>query len=367
MQRQIFSFVLPAFTLGVALPAPGLAQNVGSAGILVVDMMPYVKGQPAVTRAFFINPSAHHAEDAELRARLDGITEDGKGGTEALRALIESAGGHFAKHTSNRWVSKTGDSLFVFVVRPVRRKATIDIKENPRRSRIEEDLIVAARLAAKTISPGTKFNTAAVVADTVKATVSIERRRLTIQRANVSIVSALTADSAKQSKPAEEDTVPSRMEVVLATGPREHLFMSADAAFTQARQVKYVAKTQTLEPDTDPSEFLVGFNYSAGDLLDEDKTPSVRSFLRGIYLGFLIEASKRPFNQVATVVGARRNLPGLSRVVSFNTVSPYVGAVWLRDDHRESADAGIKSRYGRANIIWGLSLNLNQALKWAGE
>ena len=56
----------------------------------------------------------------------------------------------------------------------------------------------------------------------------------------------------------------------------------------------------------------------------------------------------------------------LDRYLSFNTVSPYVGLVWLRNDRRESPDSEIKSRYGGSDLIWGLSLNLDKALSWLG-
>ena len=149
----------------------------------------------------------------------------------------------------------------------------------------------------------------------------------------------------------------------LVTGPAEHFFLSADAALTQIRQVKYNSESKSFETEKKPTEFLVGTNYQIGDLLSDDD----RNFFRGLYLSFLVEASKRPFNQIGAAIGFRNNLPYLDSYVSLRTVSPYIGYSWVRNDEADGNQSGdIKSRYGKPQLIGGLSFNLDKALNWLG-
>jgi hypothetical protein len=55
-------------------------------------------------------------------------------------------------------------------------------------------------------------------------------------------------------------------------------------------------------------------------------------------------------------------------VVSFETVSPYVGIVWTKNDRVDDAGNLLgERRYGRGEFVWGVSLNLDKALGWVGD
>ncbi len=88
-----------------------------------------------------------------------------------------------------------------------------------------------------------------------------------------------------------------------------------------------------------------------------------------MYLGVLVEGSTRPLNQVGAVVGFRW-IAGLSDVISTQTVSPYVGVIWALNDSLTGVSASspgkIISRYGKGKLVFGISLNLSQALNWVG-
>lgn len=361
MHLHLFTLLVPALAFGSIANASRLDGG-GSTRILVLDMAPEGEGQAAANRIFSIDPRDTDPTIIALVARLQKLPAgDSIAGTSELIAFLRANSQRLARHNSTRWISGKGDSLYIYVLRPVNRKAKLDFAEERRKSRVEADLITLAQVGQKISGIGVLGDEP----DPVRGSFSLSRYALTRLRANFGITSTLdsVAPSGRQAK---DDTPPTILRTTLITGPAEHLFLSANAAMTQARQVKYVESGRTLEPDRKPSEFLIGFNYSVGDLFEEDETASMGSFMRGMYLGFLVEASKRPFNQISGVVGFRRNLPLLDRYLSFNTVSPYAGLVWLRNDRRETAGSEIRSSYGRRDFIWGLSLNLDKALSWVG-
>lgn len=154
----------------------------------------------------------------------------------------------------------------------------------------------------------------------------------------------------------------------LITGPREHFFLSANAAFTKIKQIKYDDKAKTLEPAATPNQFMVGLDYTYGDLFDDAKQSGLRSFLEGFYLGLAVEGSTSPFNQIALTLGFR-HVPGLEKYVSFEAVSPYVGYLLVRNDRivESSGSTAIESKYAKKEFVYGLSLNLSKALGWAGK
>jgi hypothetical protein len=350
----LFSIVAAATALGTEPGAPP-AERPKSSRILILDLAPESEGEATANRIFAIDPSDDDPTVASLLERLEPLDRGDSASTPALITFLRSNGSQLARRTSNRWISRKGDSLYIYVLRPVNRKAKVDFAEDRRKSRIESDLITLVQV-------GQKISGMGVLGDeprAVLASVSVSRYGLTKLRANFSITARLDSVATRI-----KDSAPDTLRTTLVTGPAEHLFLSADAALTQARQIKYVESTRTLEPNMKPTEFLIGFNYSVGDLYDDKENASIGSFLRGMYVGFLVEASKRPFNQVSAIVGLRRNIPWLDRYISFGTVSPFAGVVWLRNDEQDATDAAVRSRYGRRDFVSGLSLNLDKALGW---
>jgi hypothetical protein len=158
---------------------------------------------------------------------------------------------------------------------------------------------------------------------------------------------------------------PSTLSTTLVTGPSERVFLSANAAFTKVRQVKYNTDAETFEAGNKPTELLVGVNYSMQDMFQNNESSGPKAFLQGIYLGFLVEPTKRPFNQIAATIGFRHSPPPFESLFSLETVSPYIGFVWARNDYADpDSPTRIKTKYGKPSLIMGLALGLDKALGW---
>jgi len=89
------------------------------------------------------------------------------------------------------------------------------------------------------------------------------------------------------------------------------------------------------------------------------------AFVRGMYVSVLVEPTKRPFNQIAAAVGFRHSPPPFESLFSMETVSPYVGVVWARDDLPDPENSThVKTRFGKPALIVGLALGLDRAIAW---
>jgi hypothetical protein len=172
---------------------------------------------------------------------------------------------------------------------------------------------------------------------------------------------------AAAAKPADDNTA----SVTLVTGPAEHLFLSANAGATDASALKYDDDTNSLQPRETPTGFFIGINYSFGDILTDPTEAGgtwLSNFFSGMYVGGALQGSRRPFDQAGVHLGFRNNpLPFLRDVLDFETVSPYVGLVWTKNDQVDSSGNLLGDRrYGRRELVWGVSLNLDKALGWVG-
>jgi hypothetical protein len=382
--------------VGLAQCDFGLTRSDSLKGrILIFDIAPATEGSVA-NRVFSFDGSDPDPSLQQLRtALLRGIAGNG---VENLLNCIRKQADTLVKRSSNRWFGRKGDTLNVIVLGPVGRHPKFDFKEQARQTRLTTDLATLVQVAQK------MGEIKALIPAPVQPAVVLTYRPylLTKPRGNLTVAVSLKApkpskspepakapsptESAKRSKPSdakpqprpadepavsaedEEEETPERLTTSLVTGPQEHFFLSANAAFTQVRQVKYDEKSRTLEPDKKPKEFLLGVNYAIGDLFAEDDATGLRSFLNGVFLSLLLEGSNKPFNQIAASLGFRRNLPLLDQFLTLNTVSPYVGVVWARNDlvSDSGASSTVKSKYGKGKLITGLSLNLDKALGWLG-
>lgn len=301
---------------------------------------------------------------------------------DAVVADIRSHADELAELSSTRWISGKGDTMDIFVFGPPDRLPKIAFKEDARQSRLEIDVGTLIQVAGKIVDKGTADFPSATVSVThrqyyltkSRATLKVEAtlrppQAPAAERANASAKDAPTrAKTNAKDAPQAEEEIPEKLETSFITGSEERFFLSANAAFTQARQVTYDESSKTLQPNKKPEEFLIGINYAMEDLFANDEATGVGSFLGGLYASLLVEASKTPFNQIAATVGLRRNLPFLEDFLTFATVSPYVGIVWVRNDRiqPDGASSNVKSGYSKRKFITGLSLNLDKALEWLG-
>lgn len=322
----------------------------GFTPVMVVDLVPADDDHPVATRVFSITEEDDERVVVQLLALVHSLNaSDSLGGANRLLRFVREHGEDLATHSSNRWESHKGDSLQVVVLRVAGKSAPIEFEETPRQSRLSADLDslveIAGVIAKQHFLKGPE-----------NLSFTRAKYRLRNNRGFLKISTRAESEDSTESPPVSTS---------LITGPSERVFLSADAAYTKLRQVKYNTETNELEPGHKPTELLIGINYSLHDLFEADNAGGIRHFIQGIYFGFLVEPSKRPFNQMGATVGFRHSPPPFESLFSLETVSPYVGVIWARDDvHDGAASSPVKNRYGRPAMVFGLALGLDKALGW---
>jgi hypothetical protein len=306
-----------------------------------------------------------------------------------------------------RWTSGKGDRLLAFVLHDAGTVARLQFKEEPRRTRLASDLVTLSELALRIATAAPEAAPRGISVTEGTYTLKRPRANLTVgaslaateqrreapnctvrmdppaeaaaSRPGTQVVVCLMNQAASAPAPAGDAAkTPAKSEtsaeITLITGPSEHLFLSANAGSTSASQLKYDEESRSLQPRETPTGFLIGINYSVGDILTEPDSVGTWSrehlgyFLQGLYFGGAIQGSRRPFDQAGAILGFRYNpIPFLNRVVDFETVSPFVGAVWTKHDRVDDAGNRLGDRkYGSGDFVWGVSLNLDKALGWVG-
>jgi hypothetical protein len=326
-----------ASCLLAAVPATALAQD----RILVVDLTKAgSEDAHGPTYTFMGEPG--------LLAALD-KANPANAATE--RTLAISAAPREA-HTT-RWLLGTGGILHVFVFHDEGTTAQIQFKETARSTRLALDFAALAKLGlnialAPEAEPAVRLT---------KATYTLTR-----PRANLVVTTTLQRGAATKT-----DSV----QVTVVTGGAEHLFLAANAGSTDLDQLKFDETSHTLQPRKTPTAFSVGFNYSFGDILTDPadlRGGRLTKLWNGLSMGATLQASRRPFDQIGASAGLRYNpIPVLDKLVSFETVSPFVGIVWNKNDRVDAAGNRLEGRrYGRGTFVWGVSLNLDKAMGWVG-
>lgn len=223
--------------------------------------------------------------------------EDSVAATYRVFTFMREHGVELSEHTSTGWLSHEGDSVEVIVFRRAGQSSAVTFEERERESRLTASLDSLLELAGAIAEhPNPRLR---------RGNVSVTRRkyRLRDRRAVLRIAAALepvdvaSADDTKQGNPPIVTSI--------ITGPSERVFLSANAAFTRLRQVKYNVSDNKFDYGNKPTELLIGVNYAFQDMFKNDNATGLKAFVRGIYLGFLVEPTKRPFNQIAATAGFR--------------------------------------------------------------
>jgi hypothetical protein len=379
--------------------------------ILVLDMSPVREKSEVVNRIFSFSGSDADSTVEKVRTKLREMrkclpnpADDVAPLADTVLTLLHLHTSRLTKHSSNRWIGTKGDSIQVYILRLSGRPARIDIEELARATRLSSDLVTFAQLALKIATAGTAF----MESKPPQYSYTFREYYLTKPRANLKVAGifipvaadtpavnervgatatsraargpptgrravapgpklASEADTPKTETPVDTLQVPTQLTTSLITGPREHFFLSANvAAFTTARQVKYDETNSSLDLAATPKEFLVGMNYTFGDLFEDQKHGWLRRFAEGIYLGLMIEGSSKPFDQIGAIVGFRHAPPAIEKILSFEAVSPYVGVVWARNYKTDSPATRVDTDYAKEHFIAGVAVNLEKALKWVG-
>jgi hypothetical protein len=343
---------------GCLVPSTARSQN-DSQRLIILDLAAAPSNSSLANRIYSltlgdITDSA--AKGLVSRVHTEGCANDATAG--ALLSRMRKVNATLTAASSTRWISGKGDSVWIIVFHPGTMQPQLSINEEARSSRLAKDVETLIQLAQK-IS-GSMMS----IAEAAHPQCSFRRYSLTRVRATLKVTALLKDAPVVRNQSATTEENPATLTVSQITGPAEHFFLSANAALTSVRQVKYNSDNHSFEPGKKPTGFLIGVNYAFGDLFQQEEASGGFTFLKSIYLGLLIEGSKKPFNQVAAIAGLRRNLGALEKWISLETVSPYAGIVWAQDD-TGTVDA-VTSKFGRGKAFWGLSLNLDKALAWVG-
>jgi hypothetical protein len=150
------------------------------------------------------------------------------------------------------------------------------------------------------------------------------------------------------------------------TGPPEHVFITANATVNTPRELSIASDTSNVELAEAPTSFMIGFNYTFGDI---SAGAEDRRFIDGLYVGMSVQASRRPFSQIAVNLGARHNpIPVLKEFLPFETFSPYVGMQWVRSEVAGDEGSEVQRRWSKPQKVFGVALNLAAAFDWlAGD
>jgi hypothetical protein len=322
----------------------------GYTPFVLIDVVPAEEDNPVSTRIFSLTEEDDEPIVLQAISLVQSLhASDSVGAATRLFRFLRENGEALAAHSSNRWESHQGDSIHAIVLRPAGQITPVEFEESPRQSRLSADLDSLVEIAGVitkrnfTKGPGPLSFTRA-------------KYRLRNNRGFLKITARQELEDSTESSP---------LSTSLITGPSERVFLSADAAFTKLRQVRYNTETNEFEPGHKPTELLIGLNYSLHDLFENANAAGLKYFVQGMYLGFLVEPTKRPFNQIGATVGFRHSPPPFESLFSLETVSPYFGLIWARDDVPDpGASTQVKTRYGRPAMIFGLALGLDKALGW---
>jgi hypothetical protein len=164
------------------------------------------------------------------------------------------------------------------------------------------------------------------------------------------------APAAPAAAPADESVKP---KAELRTGPAEHWFLSADVPLNTVQALTFDDDTGQVTLGDEPSAFYVGVNFLLGDIKE-----TRRPFLGNVVLKVMLKASRNPLDSVGLAVGLRGQF--LTKWgLDLDALTPFVAWTWSEED--VAAD-GVVQRRARRNseFRYGLSLNLDQAVKWFG-
>jgi hypothetical protein len=358
----------------VIKPMPG-SHPPPNTKMVVLDISTGGDQRTVVNRIFSLSGTDADTVVRELRTRLLAMlrcfpdsTTDVSSAASPVVDWLDAHGDSLAARSSLRWISTKGDKVEIYLLRSRGRQGRVDVKEDPRSTRLSSDFVTLAELAQKIVAaaafagqpsapPIYSFTYREFVLAKTRATLKVVGSQLPEKTSHAVPDTASNRDTSSK---------PDSLTLSLITGPKEHFFLSANVANTTAHQFKYDETKQSLQPVAKPKEFFVGIDYTIGDILDDSKQSRLRSFRDGLYVGLTLEGSSRPFNQLGVSLGFRHNPLGF---VTFDAVSPYIAIIWARSDRLSGSPASpnIDYKYGKGKVVYGLSLNLDKALGWVSS
>jgi hypothetical protein len=261
-------------------------------------------------------------------------------GSKSRQAFLKKLKKKYKRGTDNRWLSKEGDKLEVFVfftkpkVMPGKKKEElkpkIEFTEKSRKTKISKDLSTLVKLIVAMTTKGVSSSDIELARTTYK----LGKRRGTLT------VSA-TLKEKKSSK----------IEVV--TGPTEHWFLSTDLPVGKLSEVKFVQKTGTIEPRETPKNIYLGLNRMLGDILKEKQNILKNFFIKG-----MLKISKKPLDGYGMGIGYR--FPKVRPLgIDISSFSVFGAVMWTKEENADKTETLTKRQ-----VLFGIGYNLDKASGW---
>jgi len=241
------------------------------------------------------------------------------------------------KACSYRWLSEPKDLVTVTVTAPKPCKGLVDVAfdEQARLPQLQQDFQTLLKLVEG--RAGGKPVTAGVEEQCVERAYSLTHRYGTLGI-------KITGD------PVPPATSPTELRNnTFLTGPAEHFSLSANVPITTAKQFNYDSNTKTLTTAETPQKFMLGVDYWFSDLATQNN--------HNVGLRALFEFSSRPTTSYGLALAYR------GRFLGMEAFSPFVGALATRSDETKNGVVSLGTKQN-INFVWGISFNLDAALKW---
>lgn len=232
-----------------------------------------------------------------------------------------------------RWFTVKHDLVKVYVLCKNEHADNVGIKitEKNRKSRLGEDISTLAGMVQKLFASKKDV-----------PLIKVEKEYRLRKTRSTLIVQAGIKPENKNVKDFEE-------KVEILTGPREHLFLSADLPVEKISDFKYSEDPGSFEPKEKPTEFYLGLNWMFGDVLSEKQALWKLFFFKG-----MLRFSKSPLDSVGVALGFR--FPEV-RFLGFDlsSFSVFYGVIWTRQEDNDKREP---------KWSFGFSFNLDKALGW---
>jgi hypothetical protein len=232
----------------------------------------------------------------------------------------------------NRWISKKGYILEIYVFFMGGKTAKINIKEERRKTRIAADISVLKKIIGKIMDE--------------KKPPEYDMKSFSYTLTKTRAVLSISVDF--------EGNKGNLKKIELITGPTEHLFLSVDLPVSKISVAKFLGDNGTIEPKETPKEFYIGFNCMIGDILSEKQCVLKNLFFKG-----MLKLSKKPLDSYGVGIGYR--FPRIRFLgINLSSFSMFASLIWTKEENEENNSDTLTKR----QVLFGFSYNLDKALEW---
>jgi len=263
-----------------------------------------------------------------------------------------------------RWVATKGEVVNVAIIYVDGRVPVSQIVETSRNTRFADDLKKLVELIEKAkLAGGEHFLKAECLAP---YSLTDKRAKLVVRVGPISVTpgssgTSKTASGESDTKKSDGSAAKGSSKdsslvdaITLVTGPREHLYISADVPVTSTQVLKFDSTANTLVFKDAPTNILVGINYALGDVWPQGRNWTWQN------LGFkaLFKLDSNPLKTVGAAVSYRAW-----------GMNVFGGYLWMKEDQQTGTGTSgtpiidPESHYRGAWRL-GLGFNLDTAIGW---